>query len=263
MTPDLIQRLQQLDPHEPLLVALDFDGTLSHLVDEPGRARPAPGVLHWLTQLERAPSTRVAIISGRALHDLAEVSGAADIALLVGSHGQEHGPNRGLEPDESQLLADTRAALAGLESVAGVVIENKPAGLAVHVRNCDEADARAVLDRVHAVAAQRPGLNLIEGKMVVEVSVRQLDKGGALVALIRRLSDPRVIFAGDDVTDEAAMAVLAPEDITIKVGAGDSIARYRIADPSEMVEVLALIARARAGAGETGGESRAGSVVGD
>lgn len=249
MTPDLIRALSALDPHEPLLVALDFDGTLSHLIDEPGMARPAPGVLHWLTRLERAPSTEVVIISGRALHDLAEVSGAADIALLIGSHGQERDGPPDLAPDESALLAEARSAVAALESFAGVVIEDKPSGFAVHVRKCAEPDGRAVLDQVHALVAARPGLHLVDGKMVVEVSVRRLDKGLALAGLMRRLPRHRVIFAGDDVTDEAAMAVLAPGDITIKVGAGDSIARYRVADPTEMVHVLALLVRSRSGEG--------------
>lgn len=252
MTPDLERALAALDPDEPLLVALDFDGTLSHLVDEPGLARPAPGVLHWLTQLDRAPSTEVVLISGRALHDLAEVSGAGEVALLIGSHGQEHGSSEALHAEESALLAEVRAEVAALAPVAGVRIEDKPAGLAVHVRHCAPADARDVLDRVHALAAQRPGLHLIEGKMVVELSVRQLDKGGALAALMRRLPGHRVLFAGDDVTDELAMAVLAPDDITIKVGEGDSIARYRVADPTEMVEVLALLAGVRPAGGATG-----------
>jgi trehalose-phosphatase len=246
MHADLRAAIASLDPNQPLLVALDFDGTLSHLVPVPSAARPAPGVLHWLEHLERAALTDVVLISGRALHDLAEVSGAADIALLIGSHGQEHGTAVSLGPDEAALLADLRRAItedtAGIE---GVWIEGKPAGFAVHVRHCTEPDAAEVVRRTRGLASRHPDVHVIEGKMVVELSVRPLDKGTALRALIEAHPERRVIFAGDDVTDEAAMAVLKSDDIAIKVGDGDTLARHRIADPTEMVEVLEAIAGVR------------------
>ena len=253
MTPDLARALADLDPDQPLLVALDFDGTLSHLVAEPGLARPAPGVLEWLTALEAAAATDVVIISGRALHDLATVSGAADLALLIGSHGQEHGGSDPLGPHEAALLARARSAVGALAGVPGVRIEDKPAGFAVHVRHCSDEDAARVVDRVHDLARAEPHLHLIEGKMVVEVSVRPLDKGRALARLMGQQPGRRVLFAGDDVTDEAAMAVLGPRDISIKVGPGDTSARYRVANPTEMVEVLEALARTRAGSAGAGG----------
>ena len=246
MDPDLRSAITSLDPNQPLLVALDFDGTLSHLVPEPSAARPAPGVLHWLEHIERAALTDVVLISGRALHDLAEVSGAADIALLIGSHGQEHGAAVSLADHEAELLASLRRAItedtAGIE---GVRIEGKPAGFAVHVRHCSERDAATVVRLTRGLASRHQGVHVIEGKMVIELSVRPLDKGSALRALIESHPERRVLFAGDDVTDEAAMAVLKPGDISIKVGDGDTIARHRIADPAEMVEVLEAIAGVR------------------
>lgn len=248
MSRDLFDTLAALDPQEPLLVALDFDGTLSHLVAEPGLARPAPGVIEWLEQLSRDPLTDVVLVSGRALHDLARVSGAEEVATLIGSHGQEHGAAAPLATDEVATLEALRADIAdAVGTVPGVRMEDKPAGMAVHVRACSRDDAAAVVARVRELAARASAVHLIEGKEVVEVSVRPLDKGSALQSLMSQDPGRRVLFAGDDVTDEAAMAVLRPQDISIKVGPGDSIARYRVADPADMVDVLAAIAGVRGG----------------
>jgi trehalose 6-phosphate phosphatase len=75
-----------------------------------------------------------------------------------------------------------------------------------------------------------------------------MNKGLALADLMQRLPRHRVLFAGDDVTDEAAMAVLGTDDISIKVGDGDTIARHRVSDPAEMVDVLEAVVRGRASA---------------
>ncbi len=248
MTPELSAALAGLDPDQPLLVALDFDGTLSHLVAQPDLARPAPRVLDLLGALSSAPNTDVVIISGRALDDLSRVSGAAGVARLIGSHGQEQGGDSELTEREAALLAEARDALAALQSVGGVNVERKPAGFAVHVRHCATEDADAVVAEVRSLAAALDGLHLIEGKMVAEVSVRPMNKGLALADLMQRLPRHRVLFAGDDVTDEAAMAVLGTDDISIKVGDGDTIARHRVSDPAEMVDVLEAVVRGRASA---------------
>ncbi len=61
-----------------------------------------------------------------------------------------------------------------------------------------------------------------------------------------------MLFAGDDVTDESAMAVLRPQDISIRVGPGASLARFRVPDPRSMVEVLQSLVRARGDRGQIG-----------
>jgi trehalose-phosphatase len=244
--PDLALAIDGLDPDQALLVALDFDGTLAHLVPQPADAQPAPGVLAALQRLAAAPRTDVVIISGRALHDLAQVSGAADLALLVGSHGQEQGTVVALSPDESAALARLRQAADRVTATApGAWREDKPAGFAVHVRACGPDDAERVVAAVRELAGRPPAAHVVEGKAIIELSVRPLDKGAALRALLAGHPGRRVLFAGDDVTDEAAMAVLGERDITIKVGPGPTIARHRIADPAEMVALLAEVARVR------------------
>lgn len=242
MSPDLREVLAQVGRVDRLLVALDFDGTISPIVAVPSAARPVPGALACLARLSGAPGTQVVLVSGRARHDLARVSGAGDIATLIGSHGQEIGADLTLRGAESALLGEVRARVAAaVGGVPGVRVEDKPAGLAVHVRGCTEPDAARALDLVRGLADELAGTFALEGKLVIEVSTRPLDKGSAVQALIAADPARLVVFAGDDVTDESAIAVLRAQDISIRVGPGPSMARYRVDDPVEMVEVLTLL----------------------
>ena len=124
-----------------LLVALDFDGTLAPIVPVPDDARALPEAATAINGLAALPATTVLLVSGRSVADLATVSGFGPPVRLVGSHG--------LEPDGGPVLLDDdqRARLERLSSevgalvdgVAGVLVERKPAGVALHVRKLLDA----------------------------------------------------------------------------------------------------------------------------
>ena len=239
MPPELRDALAELGRAERLLVALDFDGTISPIVEVPSAARPVLGALEVMARLASAPGTEVVLLSGRARQDLASVSGASEWATLIGSHGQEVGADLTLSPEETSLVRAVQTRVAeSVGHIAGVRVEHKPAGLAVHVRGCSDADAQRTLGLIRGLADELAGTFALEGKLVIELSTRPLDKGSALGELIATDASRRVLFAGDDITDESAMAVLRPEDISIRVGPGSSMARFRVHDPVEMVDVL-------------------------
>jgi trehalose 6-phosphate phosphatase len=247
MSPELQEALVELGHADRLLVALDFDGTISPIVAVPSAARPVPGALDLMARLACVPGTEVVLLSGRARHDLAAVSGAGESTTLIGSHGQEVGADLTLSPEEASLLGDVQARVAeAVGDIPGVRVEHKPAGLAVHVRGCTDADAGRALDLIRGLADEMAGTFCLEGKLVIELSTRPLDKGSALRALIEADPARRVLFAGDDITDESAMAVLRPDDVAIRVGEGESLARYRVPDPQSMLEALATLATIRA-----------------
>ena len=176
---------------------------------------------------------------------------------MIGSHGQESGARDvPLTAQESALLTGVRAeVVAAVAGLPGIRVEDKPAGLAVHVRGMPDAQGAEATEQVRAIAHRTEGTFCLEGKLVIEISVRPLDKGSALRALIDADPDRRVLFAGDDVTDESAMAVLRSTDVAIRVGSGESLAQHRVAGPPEMVEVLGTLARLRGGDGEGPGAS--------
>ena len=72
-----------------LLVACDYDGTLAPVTDDLWSVRPLPEAAAALRSLAVLPATAAAVISGRALRELATMSRLPAEVHLVGSHGSE------------------------------------------------------------------------------------------------------------------------------------------------------------------------------
>lgn len=230
-----------------LLVALDFDGVLAPIVDVPSEARPLPAAATAVGALATLPDTVVALVSGRGLADLAAVSGFGSPMRMVGSHGGEFDDGAAVLDDAQRerldrLTADLEDLVAG---EPGVVLEHKPAGVAVHVRHATPAVARRVLDAVGAGPAARDGIEATPGKAVLDLSVVRMDKGAALDVLRERVKADAVLFAGDDVTDETAFARLRPGDVGVKVGPGETLAAHRVDGPPDVAVLLERLLAAR------------------
>lgn len=248
LSPELMNKLRSLAQTPILLVASDYDGVLAPIVDDPLQARPLRESSVALRSLAVLANTHVSIISGRALRDLAALSRFPEEIHLVGSHGSEFdiGFVENLTAGNLQQLASIQS---GFEAIAeqheGVFLEMKPASVALHYRRCSSdihekvaAQAQAVLDDISDVQVKL-------GKMVVEALVVQHNKGTALDRLRHRLAAEAVLFLGDDTTDEEAFARLAGPDVGIKVGEGETLAQFRVADPEEVAEVLGFLSEER------------------
>ena len=241
-----------------LLLALDFDGTLAPFTEDPADSRPLPAARDALEELAGLPRTTVAVISGRPLEFLRTVVDPRRRMVLSGSHGAEvdlsaaHGSVAGTEIDltEDQLALLDRAVDATygfVQRYPGSRAELKPAGVAFHTRPIEHADtARRALDGMTEAYAAMPGLRLTPGQQVIECSVLSATKGDGLTAIRGAVHPDVTVFAGDDDTDEDAMAVLGPGDVGIKVGPKDSTASWRVADPEELTRLLTEFARQRA-----------------
>ena len=245
--PDLEGALRALAGVPKLVVALDFDGVLAPIVAVPSDARPLPEARAAIESLVAHPGTTVALLSGRGLADLAAVSGLGRPVRLIGSHGSEL-DDGGDVLDEVQRarLDELTAELQELvDGEPGVVLEHKPAGVAVHVRHAEPEVAERVLDAVRAGPAARDGVEATPGKAVLDLAVLQMNKGAALDALREQVRADAVLFAGDDVTDETAFARLRDGDVGVKVGDGETAARFRVADPAAMADVLRRLVELR------------------
>lgn len=235
-----------------LLVAMDFDGTLSELVDVASDARPVDGAIDALTRLAGLARTAVVLVSGRAVADLGRISQAPDVIELVGSHGAEHGRHASSTPTGA-LLESLNSATAALNArcalTDGAWLERKPAAVVMHYRQVDDADRAALLADTAHIAAEHPDLVVADGKCVVELSAHAANKGQAVRLLRNDLSADVVVFAGDDATDEYVFAELGPTDVGIKVGRGPTRASRRVDHPTDVVDVLGRLAQRRAAAG--------------
>lgn len=247
--------LDQIAATDTLLVALDFDGTISPLINEPMKSRMLPEARVALDALTALPRTFVAIVSGRSLIDLEVIAEhTADSPIyLAGSHGAEFWvPGEGaLEPDETteeHELRDRLRAAAEFElgGVPGVLVEPKTFGFGIHTRSASAEDA----ERAHRFANDlvetgAPHWRRRTGHNIVEFSFRQEGKDAAIAMLRERTGATAVLFAGDDVTDEDAMVTLGARDVGVRVGDGATAASVRVADIPELVAMLSALATMR------------------
>ncbi|ROS54846.1 trehalose-phosphatase [Frigoribacterium sp. PhB24] len=232
-----------------LLVALDFDGTLAPEVDAPLQARALPAAMDAITRLSALDRTTVALVSGRDLASLIEVSQMPDEVLLVGSHGIEvrvDGHETSLSDDEQAARGRLSDAVHGAaQGREGVFVEEKPAGLALHTRLADDATTAAV----HVAAREAVGalgdVHERVGKNVLEFAVRATGKNDGIDRLRESVDATGVLFAGDDVTDEDGFRALGEGDLSIKVGQGETGAMHRVADPAAMADLLVELAGLR------------------
>ncbi|WP_158607524.1 trehalose-phosphatase [Flexivirga caeni] len=245
MPAELHGALSRFAAHERVLVATDFDGVLAPLVQDPSTSRPVDGSMQLLHEIAAMPGVFAAVVSGRHLDALGALTGvgAADPIVLVGSHGAE--ADREL-PLEASLDAEAQGRLARAETAVEQIvatypstrIERKPANVVLHTRGVAPDIARAATEA--ALAIDIPGVDVMRGKQMVEFSALPVTKGDALRALAAEFGSAATLYFGDDVTDERAFAVLAgdAQHVTVKVGPGDTSARFRVDDPADVVAVL-------------------------
>lgn len=247
LAPPLREALDALAAAPAVLLAFDFDGVLAPIVDRPGAARALPASAEALAALTRADRTTVALVSGRAMDSLREVSGPPEGALLVASHGAEgDGVPTDLDEEQRALLDRVvEAVRAVVESHPGTTLELKPAGAVIHTRSAARDVATTASRAVEDGPGAWDGVRALRGKEVVELSVVEADKGSALAALRDRLAErtggrPAVLYAGDDVTDEDAFRALDPGagDVGVKVGDGDTAAGFRVGTPEDVSALL-------------------------
>jgi trehalose 6-phosphate phosphatase len=233
---DLDAALVSFAGRRPLLVASDYDGVLARLRDVPSAAVPEDGVPEALARLAAADGVTVALVSGRGAADLQAISGLSGPYRWVGSHGAEFdGPLVGELADRRDALAELLAPV--VDGVPGALLEVKPASVAVHVRQVqDRPAAAALLERARTMVDS--SLTLKPGKEVLEIAVTDADKGTALRRLVAELGAAAAMYLGDDVTDEDGFRALGADDLAVKIGDGETAARYRVPDPAGALAVL-------------------------
>jgi trehalose-phosphatase len=227
-----------------LLVACDYDGVLSPIVPKPEDAVPLRPAVDALRSIAGLDHTTAAVISGRARRDLAALSGLAGEVHLVGSHGSEFEAGFVQELDDAATALHRRldAELTRIVGdAAGVQLEVKPASIAVHTRRAAPDVARRVTEQVRSGPCTWDGVQVTEGKAVVELAVVRTDKGQALDILRHQTDATAAMFVGDDVTDEKAFARLTGQDLGVKVGDGETLADHRIPDPPAVTTLLTLL----------------------
>lgn len=198
------------DPRGAVL-GFDFDGTLAPIVDDPAAARAHPRAAQTLARLAPRVGALV-IITGRPAAVAVEYGGfeGIDGLVILGQYGLERWEAGTLTvPEPPPGVAEARAKLPEILKASGAppetFIEDKGQALAVHTRRC--AEPQVAIDRLRSLLdalAERTGLAVEPGRLVIELRPHGMDKGLALRTFLEGRTPSAVLYAGDDLGDLAA-----------------------------------------------------------
>lgn len=233
--------IEAISPGERVIVASDFDGTLAPLVDDPGASELDPVAGPALLRLAGLPGVTVAIVSGRARPQLIGFFPPGSPFLFIGEHGNDSGPGGDTAATVPPEMADRLRSSA--QELPGSWVEEKGHSVAIHYRKADPAEAERVVAPLTMWAEGLDHVTVMSGKKILEISTGSRNKGDAVESLRQDLSPDRVIFLGDDVTDETVFIRLLPGDIGIKVGPGESAAGFRVAGIGDVGPILVELGR--------------------
>ncbi|SOD66021.1 trehalose 6-phosphate phosphatase [Streptomyces zhaozhouensis] len=206
-----------LDRPSGALIALDFDGTVAPIVDDPERARAHPDAVPALARLAGRVAL-VAVVTGRPAEVAVRLGGFADHPelsglVVLGAYGAERwdaATGRLRTPPPHPGVAAARAELPELVGPSGAFVEDKGNALAVHTRRAaDPTGAFEALREPLTRLAERHELRVEPGRLVLELRPDGMDKGAALTALVAEVGATSVLYGGDDLGDLPAFAAVA------------------------------------------------------
>lgn len=233
--------LEQYRKSSPRILLLDYDGTLVNFYSKPEDAVPDSELYSILDHIASRPENDIVIISGRDRAFLDKWFSTQKNLTLVAEHGawiRYPGVNW-----EATIHADTgwkKLILPLLEKYVrhtpGTFIEEKDFSLAWHYRNadCDLAsmNSRELILQLLSFISNL-NLGFLEGDRVIEIKSYESSKGSTASTLISRRNYGFILVAGDDMTDETMFEKLPENAFSVKIGPGNTSARYNLYDVEE------------------------------
>jgi len=252
---DAIDEIEQAIGSRPTAFFLDYDGTLTPIVEHPELAILSDQMRGLLARLRELAA--VTIVSGRKVEDVQRLVGL-DRLVYAGAHGfdildtRERGVTHQVGSDAVPVLDDAERELKqALASVPGAQVEGKKYAVAAHYRRVAENDVGRVKRAVEAAATRHPELMMTGGKKVFELRPNMpWDKGKAVLWIYEALGLDRTnaipIYIGDDETDYDAFEALRDLGIGILVAERppETAARYFLRDVSDVEKFLSAISSA-------------------
>ncbi|KAM0976201.1 hypothetical protein FF1_019184 [Malus domestica] len=257
---DMFEQIIDASKGKQIVMFLDYDGTLSPIVEDPDRAFMSDAMRKTVKKVARSFPT--AIVSGRCRDKVYKFVRLAEL-YYAGSHGMDiKGPAKGskyMKGSQGVLCQPASEFLPMIDEVykllvdktkstPGAKVENNKFCLSVHFRCVDEKKWNELSLQVRSVLKEYPILRLTQGRKVLEIRPTiKWDKGKALEFLLESLgyakcTDVFPVYIGDDRTDEDAFKVLRERGqgfgILVSKIPKETNATYSLQEPAEVMDFL-------------------------
>lgn len=229
------------------LLLLDYDGTLTELMQLPEQAKPTPELLDLLAKLGKTPGNTLVIISGRKHEELDAWLGALPVWMMA-----EHGlmfkqPGQDWQPTQPIDTSWKPAIRQIMEKYSlhfdGSFIEEKTNGLVWHYKVAPKAtdnDAKQLATELEPLAEQA-GLKVSTGSYIIEVQAKGIHKGAAAKYWLHKDNWDFILAGGDDTTDEDLFAAMPSSAFCIHVGDRPTAVKNNLDTPKDMRQLLATL----------------------
>lgn len=227
------------------LIILDYDGTLIPFSKDPTKVKPPQEVREVLELLAADPLNEVIINSGRDRKTLMDWFAGLDIGL-VAEHGvwiKERGADwRMIRPLDNSWKKDVLPVLEiYVDRLPGSLIEEKEFSIAWHYRACQpelaSVRAKELMDYLVDFTASID-VQVLHGNKLIEIRCAGINKGLASLSWLLEKKYDFILAVGDDWTDEDLFKALPEEAYSIKVGLGQTYARYNLYNYQEVLNLL-------------------------
>lgn len=215
------------------LIILDYDGTLIGFSRIPSRAAPDDELKRLLSKLTADKANRVVIMSGRDQTSLEKWLGKFPVRI-VAEHGAFYWENNEWKPmhgNDFSWKEEIKSIISFIvDRTPGSFLEEKTTSLVWHYRNADiwlaELREKQLMEML-VFPCSRLNLQIMRGSKILEVKMADVNKGSASGNLLHK-NDDFILAIGDDQTDEDMFSYLPADAVTIRVGYGQTHAKYLI-----------------------------------
>lgn len=257
------EKIEKILRRKDIILFLDYDGTITPIVENHDRAFLPKKTRDVLKQLSCLKNLKIAIVSGRSLKDVTKLVGIKGI-IYSGNHGFEINGTIAKLPIENldEYMRELKKIKSELEKkllkFAGAVIEDKSISLTFHyrmIKNKDVLPAKRIFKRLLKEYIDKEEIRIISGKKVLEIRPPvDWDKGRIAGFILKEAelesSSKKYfpVYIGDDKTDEDAFRILGDKGLCIRVGNSEkSLAHYYLKDSSETAELLQMFLNLKKG----------------
>lgn len=242
VTPSDIINTLSLDKNYCLF--LDIDGTLAPFQINPEQSFIPKTTLEIIKKIIEL-NIPVIAVTGRGIDTAGKLLHTIEVPI-AGLHGLDiyFGSDNYIRPDLSSINFKKlkQDIIKSCEKHPELLIEDKGYSIALHYRKNPNLENNA-FNIMQKIKSFYPQLKINKGKFVVELIPDQADKGKAIQTILNHLNLTSVlpIFIGDDLTDESGFICINQQSgLTIKVGSGETHAKYRLKDIDAVANFLFL-----------------------